>query len=109
MGSTVPRHSWEATGLVTTGPLGAVLIWSRCRWCSQVDTCERRRRLAPCTGAPRPARELQPGWWRRALAAHGVALPPEPRPEFAAPRLVAAPWIDSDGGRVHPAAGDVVA
>ncbi len=85
MRATVPRHSWEATGLVTTGPLGGVRIWSRCRWCGQVDDQERRRRLAACIGAERPEPERPAGWWRRIAAARGVALPPEPLPRIASP------------------------
>lgn len=77
----LPRHRWQPTGLVTTGRYGAVIVWQRCEWCGQVDTSQRRRRLEPCCGAPRPPELPRPRrWWL--VVAKGVPLPPEPEGGF---------------------------
>lgn len=86
MRAKVPRHSWEATGLVTTGPLGGVAAWHRCRWCGQHDTRDRRQQLHACVGAPRLEPVRPRGWWRREAEARGPQLPPEPTTGF--PRFV---------------------
>ena len=71
---TASQHSWTPTGLITTGKLGGVVIWSKCEHCGMIYNGRRRGPLQPCI-------DHRPAWLLAsappARRHYGVPLPPE--------------------------------